>query len=597
MFASNCLSSYVKSYPLTRYRGEVRLMLLALLILGLCTGACGQWFGQILTDGPFFATPGQVLMLEVGPATAGDGADIAIGDLDGDGVTDLLAGSLYGDLVYYQQLANRRGAAPQALLGENTEIWRWPPPHRQASPELADWNGDGKLDLILGYGSQLFWYQRQGLRLGIGRPLQLSDGRAVAEVIHETSPTAGPLAPCVADVDGDGDIDLLLGADDGRVWWIENEAVTGSPKLAIPQMLGAGGAPVKVAGRARVCVGDYNGDGRQDLIIGDAEDHLWWCSGLPAGLQSPQQVDLPRRPSATAGGVCPRFVPSLREIWLGDADGFIGRLAMAGNGQIQWEGYLTAEKVPLDVGQAAAVCALDWDADGDLDLIAGNAAGEVTMYERVGSADGCWLKTGRSIATTTGSLQATGGYAWPRLADADGDGDVDLLLGTGAGIVELWLNSGGFVPAGAIKVAGRRICTAGPATVAAVDYDRDGDMDLFVGTKSPSGVTQASAAIPPGRVGYFENATNSRRSLPVFVKGTLLDMYIASSAGTAADLDARVLGPQLAEPINGHSLPQFIVTADLGIFLFGTTQPRRRYPFLVFGPTSDELAQPILPPA
>lgn len=574
-------------------------MLCALLLVGSGAGAYGQWLGQMLTRGPFFATPGQLLMLASGPATAGDGADIAIGDMDGDGTADLLAGSLYGDLVYYRQLGDAHCAAPQVLLGENAEIWRWPPIAKQASPELADWNGDGQLDLILGYGGQLFWYHRRGLQLGVGRPICLPDGRPVAEVIGEAASDAGHLAPCAVDFDGDGDLDLLLGADDGHVWWVENQGATGSPKLARPQLLGAGGVPVEVEGRARVCVGDYDGDGRQDLIVGDGAGHLWWCPGRPDGLQSPRQIKLPRRPSGWSDGLCPRLVAGAKEIWIGDADGFIGRLAISEAGKVRWRGYLVAEDVPLDVGRTAAVCARDWNGDGNLDVVAGNAVGEVVMYERTGPADEWWLAAGKNITTATGILKATGGYAWPRAADADGDGDIDLFVGTGAGTVELWVNSGGFVPVGPIAVAGQPIHTAGPATVAATDYDRDGDVDLFIGSKCPRGSAPNLSGIPPGRVAYFENVANRRHSVPVFNKGALVDMYISSSTDTGADLDARILGPQLVEPISSHTRadPHFLVTADLGIFLFVTTRRRGQYPFLTSVPASRELPPPLLPPA
>ncbi len=599
MCTNNCPNMYLRSPPRGGCCPQLCLVLCTLLLVSSQTVTCGQWLGQILTEGPFFATSGQPLMLASGPATAGDGADIAIGDMDGDGMADLLAGSLYGDLVYYRCLGDNQWAAPQVLLNENDEIWRWPPVAKQASPELADWNGDGQLDLILGYGGKLFWYHRRGLQLGVGRSVCLPDGRPVAEVIGEMASAAGHLAPCAADFDGDGDVDLLLGSDDGYVWWVENQGSAGAGELAIPQLLGAGGTPLKVDGRARVCVGDYNSDGRQDLIIGDAAGHLWWCPGRSDGLASLRRINLPQRPSDWPGGLCPRLVVRTREIWLGDADGFIGRLDIVAAGKIGWRGYLVAEDVPLDVGRAAAVCALDWNGDGRLDLVAGNAAGEVAMYERLRPWDGWWLAPGKSIRTATGTLKAAGGYAWPRATDADGDGDIDLFVGTGAGTVELWVNSGGFIRVGPIAVAGQPIQTAGRATVAAVDYDRDGDVDLFVGSKCPEGLVRGSATIPSDRVAYFEHVANHRHSVPVFNKGALLDMYIGSSSHTGADLDARILKPQLVEPISSHihSRTDFLVTADLGVFLFTTMRRRGDYPLLTSIPPSQQLPAPLLPAA
>ena len=593
MCASRQISKYLHG-PLPLIHPRLSLVLVVvLLLLSFPAGVGAQWLGQMLRSGPFFGVSGELLRLESGPATAGDGADITRGDMDGDGLPDLLAGSAYGDLVYYRQLPDGSWDSPQALVEQNTQIWRWPPIQRQASPELVDWDGDGKLDLLLGYGARLFWYQRRGLKLGVARPIELADGRPVAEVIRATSPLAGHLAPHAADFDGDGDIDLLLGDDEGRIWWVENQGTSASPSLLVPQLLGTAGGPVQVAGRARVCVGDYDADGCQDLIIGDRAGDLWWCPGTTEGLDEPRRIEI----EFASEGLCPYFIGASRELWLGDADGFISRATISASAHLRWQGYLIAAQVPLDVGRAAAVCALDWDADGDLDLVVGNAAGEVIMYERVGGESSTLLAAGRSISTATGPLVAAAGYAWPRLADFDGDGDMDIFLGTGAGTIELWRNSGQFVSAGSLRVADRQILTSGPATVAACDYDQDGDTDLFVGGKSFSGGTRPAGAIPPGRVAYFENAANRHRALPVFNKGTLVDMYIAKSAAAEADVDARVLIPHLAEPVGGNRQPDFIVTAEAGIFLLGTIYPRSGYPFLRSLPTPAQLPAPLLPGA
>jgi hypothetical protein len=84
-----------------------------------------------------------------------------------------------------------------------------------------------------------------------------------------------------ADWDGDGRFDLLSGCDDGGVYLFRNTGKTGAPTFAAAQVLvpphvGIGyeelqlpGQPVVPGIRAQITVCDYNGDGKLDLLLGD----------------------------------------------------------------------------------------------------------------------------------------------------------------------------------------------------------------------------------------------------------------------------------------------------------------------------------------
>jgi len=98
---------------------------------------------------------------------------------------------------------------------------------------------------------------------------------------HEFVSAQGDAGPCVADWDGDGVFDLLVGGGDGEVRWYRNSSKTGLPALEAPRTLIPGakwgkkgqedreGVPKELGTRSKVCVADWNGDGLADLVLGD----------------------------------------------------------------------------------------------------------------------------------------------------------------------------------------------------------------------------------------------------------------------------------------------------------------------------------------
>ena len=153
-----------------------------------------------------------------------------------------------------------------------------------------------------------------------------------------------------------------------------------------------------------------------------------------------------------------------------------------------------ADGKPVKVGMAATVFAHDWDADGDLDLVIGDIEGQVHLVANGGSKGKPAFGAAALLKVGSEPIRVNGGDAGPSVADWEGDGKADLLVGTGAGGVALYRNTG---TANAPQLGAAEMLVPEPeqgqaapagaaargmrAKVHATDWNKDGKLDLLVG--------------------------------------------------------------------------------------------------------------------
>ena len=172
-------------------------------------------------------------------------------DGDGDGDQDVLIGEANGGVHAYQNTGSDR--APMW-----TARPEWDPPvnfGHYPAPALGDVDGDGDSDLLVGSGGDVRAFENVGSRTA--PTWRERSGWKLTRVGNDPR-------PALADIDGDGRMDVLVGLHSGAVM-----AFTGSGNTAGPLVRRATWDGPLVGTRVALALGDLDGDRRPDLIVTD----------------------------------------------------------------------------------------------------------------------------------------------------------------------------------------------------------------------------------------------------------------------------------------------------------------------------------------
>ncbi|NJN68058.1 MAG: hypothetical protein HC884_15785 [Chloroflexaceae bacterium] len=435
---------------------------------------------------------------------------IALGDINNDGIPDVVAGNNDTQNAIYLNHGNG-SVGLSSFLGEQED--------RTTSVALGDLNGDGSLDIVVGnhrqqdmvyFGDEAGrFYESQafGGTTGTTQAVAIGDvnqdGAPDLIIVSETGNSAVFLNDGAGLISSPGDFERHLGDD----WQSLSSVVVadmnqdGSPDLvaglvsdqaAVYLNDGQGdfshrlpfGSPEETIG---VAVGDLDGDGDPDVVTGnqDAPSMVYLNDGA-GNLDVSSPLDTVEYDTWSVA--------------LGDLDGDNDLDVVIGNG-VSWgeeeedevnaqnmiylndgTGHFHAEdRRPLGSGddETQDVALGDLDGDGDLDIVTANAlvwdaAGNVTSENRV------YLNDGEGAFPTSSAFGSSeSGTMSVAVGDVDGDSDLDIVAGNdyAQNIIHLNDGSGTFPATNQIAFGSGNDATS---DIALKDSDEDGTIDIIV---------------------------------------------------------------------------------------------------------------------
>ncbi len=452
--------------------------------------------GTILS--PEFTTLEDTLLsADNSPIQSEFGSNPLFYDVDSDGDFDFISGNSAGTVTFYENI----GTVNNYSFKFVTNLWQDLiiistltsfEKHGASSLEFADIDNDTDPDLFWGdfFSKSIYFIQNDGTAA-------IPDMDVLYNIYPQNADsikTNGFNMPRLADIDGDSDLDLFVSVlfdptvPQGLMYYENQGTISTDDFHFITKDLlktldvKTNSVPFSV---------DIDDDSDQDLFIGSLDNpfgKLFYFENTGTAL-------LPEFTLRDSSLIDQDYSISLYpafgdldndndyDLLIGNFDGKISFYENTGNGNSA--NFLFRELITnnigstIDVGTFARPLLLDVDSDDDLDLICGKFSGKFSYFRNIGTP----LSYSFEEDTSYFSIIDVGDNSNPFLIDYDNDGDYDLFSGDHNGFINHFRNDGTNNDPLWTLVSNNFLDTDLGIDVSPffIDIDNDSDIDLFVG--------------------------------------------------------------------------------------------------------------------
>jgi len=363
-------------------------------------------------------------------------------------------GDVYPDIVFAEYRSNNlnwmRGESETGIFADPINLGS--EPHGFGPSQLGDLDQDGDQDLIAvaNWAGKIIHFENEDGAGGFDEGMSMS------------SITRGAWSVYPADLDGDGDLDLLSASDgDDKIAWYEN--LDGHGTYGMQQIIS------NEAQSARfVVAADFDGDTDLDVLaaIRGTQTVAWFQNVDGQGTFGEAHII-----SAQVEGVVCAISADLDQD--GDQD-----VLSAGweDGKIEWYenvdglGTFGAANFLSETYRPRHLSTADLDGDGDFEVLVASEYGNTIYWQE--NLDGS-----HDFGAVQVISDLTNGAYGTATADIDNDGDLDVLSASWRDGKIAWYEnmdgSGSFGPQNVINTG-----LLGASSVSSGDFDNDGDLDI-----------------------------------------------------------------------------------------------------------------------
>lgn len=501
---------------------------------------------SVLLNGTF---PGNAVPAFTGHRDFGTDASpyaVAIGDLNGDGKADLVVTSGAAASVSVLENTMAPGTLTAAFAGKQDFTTGQKP----SAVAIGDVNGDGAPDLVVANAGS----NTVSVLLNTTTP----GANTFSFAAKQDFPTgADPQAVALKDLNGDGKPDIVVangGAGSSSVSVLLNTTVPGAtiPTFAGQQTFSTGGGPVSVA------VADLNGDGEPDLVTANSAAGANSVSVLlntTVFIEATNTSAFPTTPVAmspsqavVADDINGDGKPDIVAVQINGGN-YVSVLINTTVPGSNTPTFTAAQKISVG-NQPLSVALADINGDGKADIIVGNQGDGTISVLLNTTAPGSLVATFASPQTFAAGTP--GNQTFVAAADFNGDGKTDLAVSSSNGSVAVLLNTTSPGSLNASFSAPQAFTTAtGPDGIVAADVNGDGKPDLAVADYS-------------GSVSVLVNTTTAGSFTPSFAPEKLLTAQSETKSVVAGDLNGDGKPDLVADNIFTPSQSVFLNTSVPG---------------------------------